>query len=51
MEVSLLQHNRDVSPLGVDNGRIVEMVRGDLWPPGRQMAERAKNGQEIPNHF
>ena len=36
MEVSLLQHNRDVSPQGVDIGRIVEMVRGDQWPPGYQ---------------
>ena len=36
MEVSLLQHNRDVSPQGMDIGRIVEMVRGDQWPPGYQ---------------
>ena len=36
MEVSLLQHNRDVSPQGMDIGRIVEMVRGNQWPPGYQ---------------
>ena len=36
MEVSLLQHNRDVSPQGMDIGSIVEMVRGDQWPPGYQ---------------
>lgn len=36
MEVSLLQHNRDTSPKAVGISEIVDMIRGDLWPPGYQ---------------
>ena len=36
MEVSLLQHNRDTSPKAVGISEIVDMIRGDQWPPGYQ---------------
>lgn len=34
MEVSLLQHNRDKAPKMVTLDRVVELIRGDQWPPG-----------------
>lgn len=34
MEVSLLQHAKDKSPQAVTLDKVVELIRGDQWPPG-----------------
>ena len=36
MEVSILQHAKDNCPRTVTIGQVVEMIRGDQWPPGYQ---------------
>ena len=36
MEVSLLQHAKDGQPKAVGISEIVDMIRGDRWPPGYQ---------------
>ena len=34
MDVSLLQHAKDKSPQAVTLDKLVELIRGDQWPPG-----------------
>lgn len=36
MEVSILQHAKDTSPKAVGISEIVDLIRGDQWPPGYQ---------------
>ena len=35
-EVSIIQHAKDTHPQTVTVGQVVEMIRGDQWPPGYQ---------------
>ena len=36
MELSILQHAKDTSPKAVGISEIVDLIRGDQWPPGYQ---------------
>ena len=39
MEVSIIQHAKDAHPQAMEIVQVVEMIRGDQWPPGYQPVE------------